>query len=300
VELGGQLAAWDEGTHDLVVERAELQVRMGRSVHCHAGIFLTPLGRTNLKHDAPRNEFTEYSLVATEIVGVPSAQLGAGVRGVGHAGNGWPLSYEVDVVTGYDDGLITESAGGTRVPQGRSNYGDNNGMPALAGRLAVHPSSESEIGLAGQSGQYNTTDLGGTQVDHARYAHVVVADAATRTAGFRIASEAGLTIVDVPPGLAGLYAEWQWGASIEVGRTLREPIFGSWGNSALTAALRADCVDLDQSIPGDSRSRLSASLNVHQRPFAVTRLGWYYEIRRDRFNNETPLAGVVMSAASYF
>jgi hypothetical protein len=41
-------------------------------------------------------------------------------------------------------------------------------------------------------------------------------------------------------------------------------------------------------------------LNLRSRPLAVTRFGWYYEIRRDRFNNATPLAGVTFTAATYF
>jgi len=59
-------------------------------------------------------------------------------------------------------------------------------------------------------------------------------------------------------------------------------------------------VDFDRSVQGDSRSRLSASLNLHSHPMAVTRFGWYYEIRRDRFNNTTPLAGLTLTAATYF
>jgi hypothetical protein len=59
-------------------------------------------------------------------------------------------------------------------------------------------------------------------------------------------------------------------------------------------------VDFDRSIQGDSRARLSASLNLHSRPLAVTRFGWYYEIKRDRFNNSTPFAGLTFTAATYF
>ena len=299
VDLVGDMA-WDPGTDDFAVERAELSARFRGSMEAHAGIFLTPLGRTNLSHDAPRNEFDERSLVATQLVGVPNAQLGAGIRGLRQQGDRWVLSYEVDLVTGYDDGLIMDSPGGTRVPRGRNNYGDNNGLPALAGRVAVHPSPGAELGLAAQVGQYNQTQIGGVSVDGRRYVHVVVADATTRVAGFDVFGEGALALIDVPPGLEALFAQEQCGGSIEMVRTLREPLFGSWRLSRLTAAVRADAVDFDRSIAGDSRHRLSASLNFHRLPRAVTRFGWYYEIRRDRFNNDTPIAGVTFSAASYF
>ena len=292
--------AWDQGTDDFSLEQAELRYRLKRSMQLHAGVFLVPLGRTNLLHDGPAYEFAERSLPATQLVGVPNAQMGIGLRAVGGTFSGWPLSYEVAVVTGYDDGLIMDAVGGTRVPKGRNNYGDNNGIPALSVRVAARPSRTSEIGLAAQSGQYNKTVLGGVTVDRARYLHVLVADATSGFAGFDLFGEAVVALIDVPPGLEALYAQQQYGASVELTRTLREPIFGGWTHSRLSGGLRLDAVDLDPSLPGDSRSRLSTSLNFRQVPLGVIRLGWYYEIARDRFNNKTPKAGITVTTAAYF
>jgi hypothetical protein len=173
-------------------------------------------------------------------------------------------------------------------------------MPALAWRIARRSSSEGEIGIAAQSGQYNRTEVGGVRVDGPRWVHVVVADGIGKVAGFRASSEAAVALIDVPPGLEALFAERQWGVSVEMVRTLLDPVLRSWRGSCLTAGIRADAVDFDARILGDSRSRLSASLNIHSRPLAVTRFGWYYEIRRDRFNNQTPLAGLTLTAATYF
>jgi hypothetical protein len=292
--------AYDQGPDEFSLEHADLRYRLGRSLQLHAGIFLVPLGRSNLQPDGPAREFADRSLPATQIVGVPNAEAGIGLRGIGGKFTGWPLSYEVAVVTGYDDGLIMDAVGGTRVPMGRNNYGDNNGVPALSARVAAHPSPKAEIGIAAQSGRYNETVLGGMTIDQSRYVHVFVADAAAPVAGFDFFSEAAMALIDVPPGLEALYAQHQWGASIEMTRTLREPIFAGWTHSRLVGALRADAVDLDPSIYGDSRMRLSASLNVRHLPLGVIRLGWYYEIARDRFNNETPKAGATLTTAAYF
>ena len=293
-------ACWDRGADDFVMERAEILFRASPSIRAHAGIFLAPLGRTNLSHDAPPYDFAERSLVATQLIGVPNAQLGVGVLGVRPSRNASRISYEVDLVTGYDDGLVMDSPGGTRVPRGRNNYGDNNGLPSIVWRVARSSSPGKEIGLAAQSGQYNKTMLNGVRVDDPRWVHVVVADGVTQVAGFSVSGEAAAALIDVPPGLRALFSEQQYGASVEVVRTLFGPILRGWKASSLTAALRADAVDFDRKIQGDSRSRISASLNIHSRPLAVTRFGWYYEIRRDRFNNETPLAGVTLTAATYF
>jgi len=295
--LSGE-GTWDRATDDFVLERAELTYRWKRSLQAHGGIFPAPLGRTNLRHDAPLNPLAEHSLVATQLIGVPNAMLGAGIRGVTRGAK--PMSYEVDLVTGLSDGLLYESPGGTRLPFGRSNYGDNNGLPSIAARVAFHPRAGTEWGLAGQTGIYNETKIGGVTVDGNRWVHLLVADGVTRWFGLDLAAEAGVAFIDIPPGLIGLYAEDQWGASLEASRTLWDPLFGNWKSSALRVALRGDAVDLDRGLLGDSRHRVMASLNVHHRPYAIARFGWYYELRRDRFDNETPHAGVTFTAASYF
>ena len=293
--------AYDQDSEDFTLERLEAAYRLKPALQVHAGIFLVPLGRTNLSHESPLYEFDEHSLVATQLIGVPHAQLGAGVLGgLGTAGNGWPLTFEADIVTGYGEGIVTDAAGGTRIASGRNNYGDDNGVPALAGRIAAHPSASTEIGLAAETGRYNRTVIDGVTVDEARYAHVVVADAFSRMAGFDVAAEAGVVMVDVPPGIGTLYAERQWGVSFEASRRLLNSLARSWKGSSLTAAVRADGVDLDRAILGDSRMRVSASLNARPRAATVARFGWYYELRRDRFNNQTPAAGLSVSLASYF
>lgn len=299
IEFLGE-GAWDQGPEDFSMEQLNVRALIRRDLNLHAGVFLVPLGRTNLTHDAPLYEFAERSLPATQLIGVPNAQLGAGVRGEIASIAGWPLSWEADVVTGYDDGLIMDAAGGTRVPQGRNNYGDNNGVPAFVGRLSLHPAGGSEIGFAAESGRYNQTVLAGVQVDIPRYVHVLVVDATGSLAGFGLFSEAAMAIVDVPPGLGTIFAERQWGASVEVTRPLLEPMMKSWSRTRLTGALRVDAVDFDRAIPGDSRSRLSTSLNFHRLPIGGVRLGWYYELARDRFNSETPKAGVTLTTAAYF
>lgn len=298
LRLGAQ-ASYDRTPDDFTLERAELIARVGRKLDAHAGIFLTPLGRTNLDHDAPQYEFGERSLVAVELLGVPNAELGFGVRGAGSWRRDVPFTYEVDVVTGFDDGIVMDAAGGTRIAAGRNNYGDQNGLPALAGRFAVQPSVDTEIGLAAQSGPYNETEVGGVDVDRTRFVHVVTADLETRSMGLLWAAEAAAALVDVSPALETLYAERQWGVSVEASRLLRAPLFG-WRGTSLSAGLRAEKVDLDARIPGDSRTRVAASLNIRPHPYSILRFGWYYEWSRDRFDNMTPLAGLTLTAASYF
>ena len=292
--------AHDRPTDDLTVESARVLFRARPALWAHAGVLPLPLGRANLERDAPRGEFAERSLVATEMIGVPSSQLGAGVRGFSNLRTGSVLSWELDLVTGYDDGLVDDSPDGTRIPRGRSGGGDNNGLPALAGRVALAPRHNTELGLAAIAGPYNRTTVDGVRVDRSRGMSLVVADGRSSFAGFGLAGEAAIAWVDVAETLDGVFAERQWGGSAEVWRVLLDPAWRSWPRAAVSAAIRADAVDFDRAIPGDSRSRLAASLNLRVRPLGVIRGGWHYEIRRDRFDNPQPAAGASLVLASYF
>jgi len=298
VRIRGQ-AAYDHVPDDFTLEAAELVARLGRTHEAHAGIFLVPLGRTNLSHDAAAYEFWERSLVATQILGVPNAQLGVGVGGAGSWSRTTPLRYEVDIVTGFDDGVIMDASGGTRIPAGRNNYADQNGLPAAVARFAIQP-GRGEVGVAIQSGPYNRTHVAGAEVDGTRFVHVLAADGIAHPMGLELATEAAAALIDIPPGLEGLYAERQWGASLEATRTLRAPLFHAWRGTSLSGGFRAETVDFDAELPGDSRTRVAASLNIRPQPTSILRFGWYYEWKRDRFDNLTPLAGLTLTAASYF
>lgn len=292
-------AGYDHAHDDFVLERAELVARVHDGLHAHAGIFLVPLGSTNLHPDVAACPFSDRSYVATQLVGVPHAQIGAGVLGMRAMKNGWKWSYELDAVTGYDDGLVMDATGGTRVPEGRNNYADNNGSIAAVGRIALRPGAQTEVGLAAQSGVYNTTELAGVEVDESRWVHVAVLDARAFTLGCGVFMEMGVALIDVPEGLAALYAQTQTAASVEFTRTLWAPSSKSWRGLHLAAAGRADAIDLDRDVAGDSRHRASLSLNARL-PTAVLRLGWYYELLRDRFDNGMPTAGLNVTIAGYF
>lgn len=299
VQLLGAVA-WDQVTDELALERALVVARVRPTVDVHAGILLPPLGRTNLEHDAPVGDFDRRTLVATELIGVPNSQLGVGLVGYRRAAHGAILSYELDAVTGYGEGLINDSPDGTRLARGRNNLDDNNALPALAARVALETAPGTELGLAVETGPYNTTARDGVRLDDSRQMMLAVADGGARLIGLRIAGEAALALVDVPPGLEGLFAQRQWGASLEVARTLWAPILPSLAQSSLAAALRAEAADFDRDLPGDSKSRVAASLNLRPRPASVVRCGWYYALLRDRFNNAVPSAGVTLTVGSYF
>ena len=293
-------ATYDRVTDDLVLERALVEARVGAAWYAHTGVIQPPLGRVNVEHDSPRNEFDRLSYVATELIGVPNPQLGIGAHGIRASRGGVPWTWELDLVSGYDEGVITEAAHGTRLPMGRNNFGTDSGAWGFAGRLAMQPDVVTEFGLSGYLGAYQAVQLDGVSIDPARATVLVVADARGRWLGLRLSAEAAAASVDVPSGLEGLYAERQWAASLEAGRTLREPVASALRNTSLVGAVRLEAVDYDAQIAGDSRYRVNTSLNLRQSTWSVLRAGWYYEFQRDRFDNLKPAAGLAFSLATYF
>jgi hypothetical protein len=129
---------------------------------------------------------------------------------------------------------------------------------------------------------------------------MAVVDGAATVAGCRVVGEAGMAVVDVNPTLRALYPEEQWGAALTVSRRVLAPLLPKWRNSSLTLAIRGDAVDFDRGLPGDSRSRVSAALNIRPSDRAVIRGQWFYEVVRDRFDNPTPAAGISAGGAIYF
>jgi len=196
--------------------------------------------------------------------------------------------------------VINEAPDGTRVPAGRSGFARDGHLPALVGRATWHTRPDRWFGFSAYGGQYNRTTLFGTSVDRARYLGIATGEGAATLRHFDFSTELALVALDVPPGLADLFASVQSGGALEVRRTLRDPLVRAWHHTSLEAAVRAEAVDFDTAVMGDSRERVSVAMNLRQQPRAVFRLGFYHEWRRDRFNNLVPAAGATFGAGAYF
>lgn len=271
LELEGAVS-YDRATDDVIVERALLALKLGASRRAQAGVLPLPLLEANLHPDATAATFAERSLVATALIGVPSSQFGLGVRGFRPRAGGSVFAYELDVVSGYDDGVINEAPDGTRVPAGRSGFARDGHLPALVGRATWHTRPGQWFGFAAYGGQYNRTTMFGARVDRARYLGIATGEAAATYRRFDLSAELAAVAVDVPPGIADLFASVQTGGALEVRRTLREPLLRAWRRTSLEAAMRAEVVDFDTAVMGDSRERVSFALNLRQQPRAVFRL----------------------------
>ena len=290
----------EEAGEEIKLEYAAIDVRIHQLLTVRGGMLLSPLGRFNLAHDSPLNEFTDRPLVSTEILGVALSEPGFGVLGQAPAGRQGRLTWEAYMTNGFDDGLIVNSPEGTRIPLGRGNFEDQNSSPALVGRLAWSPSVGMELGVSGHHGAWNVFRTDGTVVDERRNLTLGVVDGEFTIAGFRLSGEAALARADIPPGLSGIYASRQAGWYLDLVRDFGAGWVSTAPGSLFALKARFDAIDLDSEAVGQHVRQASAGVNFRPTSESVIKFelvrGWSF----DPFNNRSDFARVLGSFATYF
>ena len=300
VRLGAELE-FEDGGREIKLEFAAIDVLIHPSLALRGGMLLSPLGKFNLSHDSPLNDFTDRPLVSTEILGVALSEPGFGVFGqLGVGRRGGRLTYEIYGTNGFHDGLIVDSEEGTRIPLGRGNFEDNNGSPAVVGRVAWSPTVDYELGVSAHHGAYNVFNEEGTQIDERRDLSILVADVEALLFGVRVSGEAALATIDVPAGLSGIYASRQYGLYAEGVRDFGRGWIRTMPASAFALKARFDYVDFDSQLPGQTAGQVTVGLNFRPTQDSVLKLDYVRGRGRDRFNNLAEHAFVLASLATYF
>ncbi|MBI2538062.1 MAG: hypothetical protein HYW06_14090 [Gemmatimonadetes bacterium] len=299
VRIGAELE-FENGTDEIRLEYAAIDVGIHPVFSLRAGMLLSPLGKFNLAHDSPRNEFTDRPLIAIELLGVALSEPGLGAFGLFGLGGPARVTYELYAVNGFSDGLLTSSGEGTRIPLGRDNVEDNNASPALVGRVAYSPKVGYEIGVSGHRGAWNQFSLDGKQVDDRRNLAIWVVDGEAVVAGVKLQGEAALARIDIPPALRGIYAERQGGLYLQALRPFGAGWVRTMPQSEFAGAVRLDLVDFDRDIAGDNVLRVGLGLNFRPTRDTVLKLNYIRGASRDRFNNRSDQAGLLFSVATYF
>ena len=299
VRIGAELE-FENGTEEIRLEYAAIDLTVHPALAFRAGMLLSPLGKFNLSHDSPRNEFTDRPLVSTEILGVALSEPGLGMLGRFGLGGSRRLTYELYATNGFTDGLLTGSSDGTRIPLGRDNVEDNNASPAFVGRLAVSPAVGYEIGVSGHYGAYNVYLMDGAQVDDRRNLTIAVVDGEAMLLGVELEGEAALARVDIPANLAGLFASRQSGLYLQALRPFGTGWVKVMPNSTFAAGIRLDVVDFDTDLAGDNVRQVSLGFNFRPTSDTVLKLNYVRGVTRDRFNNPSDFARALFSIATYF
>lgn len=299
VRIGAELE-FEDGGEEVKLEYAAIDVRIHPSLTLRGGMLLSPLGRFNLSHDSPLNEFTDRPLVSTELLGVALSEPGFGAFGQFGLARTGRITYELYATNGFHDGLITDSEDGTRIALGRGNLEDNNGSPAFVGRVAISPMQSAEVGVSAHHGAYNVFDAEGTRIDERRDLTILAVDAEARVLGLQVSGEAALVSIDVPPSLDGIYAERQRGFYAEAVRSFGRGWIATMPSSSFAAKLRMDYVDFDTERVGQGRGQVSLGLNFRPTQDSVLKLDYVRGRARDEFNNLADHAFLLFSLATYF
>ena len=263
-------------------------------------MILSPIGRFNLTHDSPRNEFTDRPLLATEILGVALSEPGLGLFGTVPVGSGGRVTYEAYGVNGFNDGVLRAAQEGTRIPAGRGNLEDNNRSPAVVGRITYGPSDAVEVGISLHHGSYNESAAEGLDLDDKRSVTLRALDLDAEVAGFRISAEVANASVDLPESLPGLFASEQRGATLDVIRDFGRGWIRTVPGAFFSVGVRLEAIDLDADLDGDSVRQFTLGLNFRPSAESVLKLDYVRGRSFDRFNNAGDHAGLQLSLATYF
>lgn len=299
VRIGAELEI-EEGGEEIKLEYAALDFRIHPSFNLRAGMLLSPLGRFNLSHDSPLNDFTDRPLVSTEMLGTALSEPGVGVFGLVTLAGAGRVTYEAYATNGLHNGLIDDSPDGVRIPLGRGNVEDNNSSPALVSRVAWSPTNQMEVALSGHRGAYNQFEADGIAVDERRNLSILVFDFSGERGDWSLSGEAAAAWIDIPGTLSGFLAEKQRGFYLDVTRSFGRNLIVTMPSSYFVLAVRADVVDFDADLPGDDVKQLTFGLDFRPTAESVLKFGYLRGRSHDRFNNPSDHAALQFSFATYF
>ncbi len=227
------------------------------------------------------------------------------------APRGFTLSYDLYLVNGLGDGILLNETGRTDLASGKTASRfeeDNNGSPAVTGRIAAQSRRLGELGLSLYRGIYNTWRVEGEPVDEKRTVSILAADFNTAVGRLDLRGEVAWARIDVPDDLGELMGERQWGVHLDAVLPVWHPRIRGLANPVVSVGLRLERVDFNQgtfSSTGlrifDEIDAIVASLSFRPVPATVFRANYRWESFRDpQGNPASRTGGFQVGFATYF
>lgn len=301
---------FEHGTEEIALETAQVDLQISPALTFRAGIVLPPLGYLNENHDSPRWDFVERPFATTDIIPSTLSDVGAGVLGRFRTGP-WTLSYNAYVTNGLQEGVTDNALGRTDIASGKADevFGeDNNGSPALSGRVAARHARLGELGASYYGGHYNRFRLEGEEVEERRWLRIAALDARTSLGPVDLTSEMAFASIGVPAGLAELFGDSQWGGYLDAVATVWTPRLRGFPDAEVRAGFRVEHIDYNRgtfaSTGRDIRDDVTAwtpMVSFRPTPGTVLRVNYRRHWTRDFVGNETSrLGGLQVGFATYF
>ncbi|MFT5368576.1 MAG: hypothetical protein ACI8V2_003542 [Candidatus Latescibacterota bacterium] len=271
------------GNGEVKLEYAVMDFKFSEAFNFRGGVILSPLGRFNLLHDSPLNDLTERPIVNTQILPSTLSESGMGFFGTFYPSEQAVGTYELYLVNGFDEGVITGS--GLRIRSGRgSKKQDNNNDKALVGRLGISPRLGLDLGASLHTGKYDAT--GSNRLS------ILGLDAKLNRSIVELQGEyAFATANGVSGDQQGAYAQ----ANIHFAQDHFLP------GSVFTGVARWDWVDFDNNQTGDSEYGLTTGLNFRPVEDAVFKLDYNWTWKTPPNSTKGDAAGrFFFTISSYF
>jgi hypothetical protein len=184
---------YELGTSEIDVEQAFISWRVRPEFDFRGGIIVPPIGRFNSYHDSNLNITTLRPLINQFIVPTAYRDAGLGVRGVLRLPSEMKLSYEANVVNGFQaanaDGQATPFSRllgqSSAAEPGLIAFQASRNSKAVAGRLGFSPILGLEFGLSSYAGTFTN------QGDPKKSATIVFFDASFQHGPFVLNGEYG-------------------------------------------------------------------------------------------------------------
>ncbi len=308
-EDGGSDAPAGDGSTK--VEFAALDWRVGEEFTFRAGAILVPLGRFNLYHDSPLNDFTDRPLVTRSVIPTTLTDAGVGVLGSYETSESGVLDYQFYAVNGFE-GLEPDSTSPTGFSSNfNTSSGLRGGRPSLksdgskgisgTGRVGYSPILGVDLGVSGFHGAYDSE--GDRDLFVSAFDWKIEGGALTSSlAGWGFGGEVARADIErdsvardsgVPDDLWGFVAETQYHFMPESFLKAAPSLLSD--ESTFTAAVRFDHVEL-----GSERTqRWTFGLNF--RPIEETVFKFDYQVNlEDGSHTREDNDAILFSVATYF
>ena len=301
---------FEDGAEEIALETALVDFIVNPSFVVRAGVLLPPVGAFNVNHDSPRWDFVERPLVSTEIIPATLSEVGFGAHGRLFP-RGFSVTYDAYLTNGLGDGVILNEAGRTRLASGKGTglvSEDNNGRPALSGRVGLQRRQLGELGISYYGGTYNTFRVEGQDVDVPRGVSLLALDFNTEVRSVSLRGELAHAWIDVPEDLRETFGERQWGFFLDAVVPLFRPRIRGLTEAVVSAVARVERVDFNRGSfastgdpIGDEIDAFTAGVSFRPVAGTVFKANYRHESIRDFLGNQpAKRAGFQFGLATYF
>jgi len=244
-EHGGRVP----GDGEIKLEFAALDITFTEWLIYRGGIILAPLGKFNLVHDSPWNDFVSRPLVNRQLIPTTFSEAGMGFHGTIYPSELSVLGYEVYLVNGFNGGILTDT-NTLRTRKGRGSLAsDNNTAKSVVSRIVYSPSLGVEIGGSLHTGKYD--------VDNKLRLTIGAIDLTVQKSQFELLVETAYSMAETPND-----------QNIQQGGFYIQPNFHfgfgwipGFSESKFTSMFRLDWLDYNLNNSNDTTVRYSVGIN---------------------------------------